>query len=49
MERIVSIKQKHSKDYQPSILLSSSHIEYLFFLILQKHQKDHENSLHNFE
>ena len=49
MERTLNIKQKHSKDYQPSILLSSSDIESLFFLILQKHKKDHENSLHEFE
>ena len=39
MERTLNIKQKHSKDYQPSILLSSSDIESLFFLILQKHKK----------
>ena len=49
MERTLNIKHKHSKDSQPSILLSSSAIESLFFLMLQKHQKDHENSLHNFK
>lgn len=39
MERTLNIKQKHSKDYQSSILLSPSDIEYLFFEILQKHKK----------
>ena len=39
MERTLNIKQKHSKDYQPPILLSSSAIESLFFLMLQKHKK----------
>ena len=47
MERTLNIKHKHSKDSQPPILLSSSDIESLFFLMLQKHKKDHENSLHN--
>jgi len=49
MERTLNIKQKHSKDYQPPTFLSSSAIESLFFLMLQKHKKDHENSLHKFE
>ena len=49
MERIVSNEYKHSKDYQPPILLSPSDIEYLFFEILQKYKKDYENSLHKFE
>jgi len=39
MERTLNIKHKHSKDSQPSILLSSSAIESLFFLMLQKHKK----------
>lgn len=39
MERTLNIKQKHSKDYQPSILLSSSHIEYLFLFNTSKVQK----------
>ena len=39
MERTLNIKQKHSKDYQPPTFLSSSAIESLFFLILQKYKK----------